>query len=88
MKRILWALFWLVTVASVLADFVGEPGEVHHMWEYRTAYAIFGFAGCALIVYVSKWLGQAWLQRDPDYYAPFRAPEPVRPEGPEGEENG
>lgn len=87
MKRILWVLFWIVAAGSVLADFVGEAGEVHHVWEYRAAYAIFGFTGCALIVYVSKWVGKAWLQRETDYYVPFQAPEPARPEGAEGGEN-
>lgn len=40
-----------------------------HAWEYVPFfYSIFGFAGCAAIVYVSKWLGKRFLQKREDYY--------------------
>jgi len=42
-------------------------------------YAVFGFVGCAVLVYVSKWIGKAALERPPDYYEPYRAPEPGEP---------
>ncbi|MHC4849122.1 MAG: hypothetical protein ACYTEG_11790 [Planctomycetota bacterium] len=40
-----------------------------HAWEYLPAfYCVFGFVGCALIVYVSKGLGKLFIQKPEDYY--------------------
>ncbi|MFW6206677.1 MAG: hypothetical protein ACOC5J_01955 [Gemmatimonadota bacterium] len=79
LTRTLWILLWVTLAASIVADFVGPSKEVHHLWEYKTFFAFFGFLGCAVTVYVSKWLGKFWLQRPTDYYD--RAV--TRPNGPD-----
>lgn len=68
MKRLLWILLGLTLAASVVADFVGPSKEVSHVWDHKVFFAIYGFVGCVVIVYVSKWLGKYWLQRPEDYY--------------------
>jgi hypothetical protein len=57
--------FWFVTIAAlvviVIADLllgVQPPGLV----------AVFSFAGCAVIIVGSKWLGKRFIQRPEDYY--------------------
>lgn len=88
MTRLLWILLWVVLAASVVADFLGPSKEVHHIWEYKAFFALFGFLGCAVIVYVSKWLGKYWLQRPTDYYQPIERFEAGEPSGSEGGSDG
>jgi hypothetical protein len=39
------------------------------MWHAMPLFdLIFGFIGCAVIIWVSKWLGHTWLQRKETYY--------------------
>lgn len=68
MKRTLIVLFALALAASVLLDFLllaGKEGT-------RGFYALFGFAGTAVIVFVSKALGSFFLNRPEDYYERVR----------------
>ncbi len=88
MTRLLWILLWVVLAASVVADFVGPSKEVHHLWEFKAFFALFGFLGCAVIVYVSGWLGKHWLQRPTDYYEPVERFEAEESPGNEGGGNG
>jgi hypothetical protein len=60
-KRI-WVITAVLFPLGVLADIArgaSQPGLT----------AVLGFAGCALIVYVSKGLGKAALARPEAYYA-------------------
>ena len=67
MKNWHWMLLALVSVASLIAQFVGEEG--HGPWAQVPAFwALFGFLGCALIILVSKAIGKYFLQRREDYY--------------------
>lgn len=66
MKRWHWVALALLALASVAAQF---SAEAHYAWERIPAFfAIYGFVGCLLIIYVSKWVGKRFLQRDEDYY--------------------
>jgi hypothetical protein len=76
MSRFWKILLTVALVGSVAMNFVGPAKEPAHVWDVRAFFAIYGFLGCILIIYVSKFLGKNWLQQDVDYYAPFRAPEP------------
>lgn len=88
MSRVWWILLFLLLVGSVVLELVRPYYlDPQHLWEYPTFYAFYGFAGCAVIVFVSKWIGKYWLQRPVDYYAHHRGPEPVRPAGTEEGEN-
>lgn len=87
MKRVLWILLGLTLVASVVADFVGPSKEVSHVWDYKAFFALYGFLGCVVIVYVSKWLGKHWLQRPEDYYDGEPPPWEPNPDGGSGGAN-
>ncbi len=54
----------------VLALGLLVPGEpLHHFWEKIPLFeAIFGFLGCLVIIFVSKALGQFFIQKREDYY--------------------
>lgn len=66
MKRWHWVALALLALASVVAQL---SAEAHYVWERIPAFfAIYGFIGCLLIIYVSKWVGKRFLQRDEDYY--------------------
>ena len=41
----------------------------HFMWHKMPLFdLIYGAVGCLAIVFVSKWLGHAWLERESTYY--------------------
>lgn len=43
--------------------------EIHFFWEKLPVFnVLFGFFGCALIIFVSKKLGKLFIQRREDYY--------------------
>ena len=57
----------LVTVVSVIAQILGEPG--HGAWSRIPGFwAVLGFVGCVLIIFVSTVIGQYIVQRREDYY--------------------
>jgi hypothetical protein len=74
MSRIWQGVLALVLGASLVMNFVGPSKEVKHIWDVKMFFAVYGFLGCVVIIFVSKWLGKYWLQREEDYYEPFRAP--------------
>ena len=44
-------------------------GGIHHGWERVPFWwSLFGFFGCALIVYFSKGLGKLFIQQSEDFY--------------------
>lgn len=77
MNRLWSTLLGIVLVGSLVMNFVGPAKEVKNIWDLKTFFAFYGFVGCVVIIYVSKWIGKYWLQRPEDYYEPFRAPAEV-----------
>lgn len=70
-----WTVVLAVTlVASLALSFVGPTKEVKYIWDVKAFFVVYGFVGCVVIIFVSKWLGRFWLQRDEDYYDPHQAP--------------
>jgi hypothetical protein len=66
-----WLLFGAALALSLLAEFVlpiTHEGEDHWWYHVPFFWAIFGFAGCVIIVLGSKWLGQTFLDRPEGYY--------------------
>jgi uncharacterized membrane protein len=66
---------WLIVVSvTVIMTAILEIAYRHHahaaFWWHRTPVFdfVYGLAGCASIVLISKWLGHVWLQRHEDYY--------------------
>lgn len=69
MKRIHWILLGLITLATLLLDFFGQPNPHPHLWDkIPLFYAMYGFVGCAVIILLAKALGKAILQKSEDYY--------------------
>lgn len=66
MKKMHWVILAVITVISLIGQYVAEP---HHWWDKIPGfYAIYGFVGCILIVKISKWFGKKIVFRDEDYY--------------------
>jgi len=50
-------------------SFFTPIGEVHFFWEKLPVFnVLFGFFGCIVLIFLSKWLGKLILQRDEKYY--------------------
>jgi hypothetical protein len=62
-------LLALLTVASLVLSFVGSGPSHPQAWDgIPLFFAAFGFVSCLLIIFVSKALGKAFLQKKEDYY--------------------
>ena len=66
--------FWMAT-AFILVITIGLEIVFSHLahaefpWHRFPSFDfVYGVVGCAVIVLVSKWLGQAFVQRDESYY--------------------
>lgn len=60
-------VFYVICVLLVLADFIVHR-HVYHSWENIPAfYAIYGFVGCSILVFIAKWM-RTFLMRSEDYY--------------------
>lgn len=69
MKRWQWGCLWFLTAVTLVLEFTFLSGYKSHWWNYIPGfYIIWGFLGCAVIVYVSKWLGKLFIFRNEDYY--------------------
>ena len=88
MSRFRALLLGLALVGSVVLGFFGPAKEPHHIWDYKGFFALYGFVGCALIVFASKALGKHILQRGEDYYGPAGAPPGEAPEADEARAGG
>jgi hypothetical protein len=63
-------LFYLVLFLVVVADFLVPREHAEFFWERLPGWsALYGFASCVLLIFVSKFLGhQGGLMRREDYY--------------------
>ena len=69
MNRTLWFIFWALFLASLVLEFTVLAGVGHHWWNSIPAfYGIFGFVCCVAIIFVAKFVGTHFLNRDLDYY--------------------
>ncbi|GAA3916058.1 hypothetical protein [Litoribacillus peritrichatus] len=60
-------VFYVVCALLVVADFIVHR-HIYHSWENIPAfYAIYGFVGCSLLVFIAKWM-RTFLMREEDYY--------------------
>ena len=66
--RILYASLALSVLADVIFRFFAHSAQEHAalLQEIPGFCAFYGFIACILIIFVSKWLGQHFLQRDED----------------------
>lgn len=69
MTRLHWVLLAAMAALAVATQVLGPHSGHPHWWDgVPGSYAVFGFAGCAAIVLLSKWAGKHLLQRREDYY--------------------
>ena len=63
-------LFYLVLVLIVIADFLVFREHAEYLWDRLPGWsAVYGFASCILLIFVSKFLGhRVGLMRREDYY--------------------
>jgi hypothetical protein len=69
--KLTWLILALMGVVAVLIGFIFPAGEGEHgfAWTYFNGfYALLGFIGCVVMIYIAKWLGHYWLQKKEDYY--------------------
>jgi hypothetical protein len=67
MKTWHWIVLGLAFLGSLVAGFLGEEG--HGPWAHVPGFwGAFGFAGCVLIIVISKAIGKHLLARREDYY--------------------
>lgn len=60
-------VFYVLCVLLVVADFIVHR-HIYHSWENIPAfYAIYGFVGCSILVFIAKWM-RTFLMRGEDYY--------------------
>ena len=60
-------VFYVICGLLVVIDFIVHR-HIYHSWENIPAfYAIYGFVGCSLLVFVAKWM-RTFLMRKEDYY--------------------
>ena len=60
-------VFYVSCVLLVVADLIVHR-HIYHSWENIPAfYAIYGFVGCSILVFVAKWM-RTFLMRGEDYY--------------------
>lgn len=66
--RLALVVLALVIVADAL-PFIVDKGEVHTRWEqFPGFWAVFGFVGCALLIFLSKGFGRLGIMQREDYY--------------------
>jgi hypothetical protein len=71
MKKWHWMVFiGLTLITLVIQIFV--PYKQPKWWDkIPLFYSIYGFIGCTLIIFVSKWLGKLMIQKDEKFYDNF-----------------
>jgi hypothetical protein len=69
MKRWHWITLGVLTLVSIALQMFGPENPHAHVWDAIPGfYAVYGFTGCVVIIFVSKALGKGWLQKREDYY--------------------
>lgn len=66
MKTIYWIILAAVLAVTLVAQFLTDP---YYWWDRIPGYfAVFGFVGCLLIMFVAKLIGHIMVSQKPDYY--------------------
>jgi hypothetical protein len=66
MKTLHWIILIAVLVMTLVAQILTDP---YYWWDRILGFfAIFGFVGCLLIMFVAKFLGHIMVSKKPDYY--------------------
>ncbi|OGP50130.1 MAG: hypothetical protein A2Y79_07415 [Deltaproteobacteria bacterium RBG_13_43_22] len=70
MNKLLWALLGIVAVISLLGGLASPHDPAHDVWwnSIPDFFALLGFMGCLLIIFLAKWLGNLFLRKREGYY--------------------
>ncbi len=72
MKTLKYIIFIIVFILISLGADLLIPHHTEHTffwWHKLPGFElIYGFIGCVVIIIVSKFIGQIWLQKKEDYY--------------------
>jgi hypothetical protein len=69
MKRWHWIALAIITAASMVIEFFFIETKHGHWWDIIPGfYMIFGFIGCAVIIFASKAYGKMLVQKEEKYY--------------------
>jgi hypothetical protein len=64
-----WIAIGILFLITIVLEFTFLGGYDSHWWNAIPAfYALFGLAGCVVIIYVAKFISKKFLNRDIDYY--------------------
>ena len=68
--KIRWRILIVVLVLIVIADFMVARPHAHNFWDAIPGWgALFGFISCAVIIFVSKFIGKkGGITKSEDYY--------------------
>ena len=68
--KIRWRLLIVILLVIVIADFLVARPHAHNFWDAIPGWgAFFGFIGCALIIFISKFIGKkGGIVKQEDYY--------------------
>ncbi|KIC09247.1 membrane protein [Leisingera sp. ANG-M1] len=69
-KKLRWRLLVAALALLLAADFMVPRHHSEHFWDAIPGWgAVFGFASCVAIIFVSKFIGHSGgIMRDEDYY--------------------
>lgn len=69
MNKWIWIVSALILGVTLVLEFLYLGDYDSHWWNAIPGfYAIWGFAGCAAIIYSAKWIAKKLLNRDLSYY--------------------
>lgn len=66
-----WITFLILTMITVLIQVLGDYKRPNVWDNIPLFYTFYGFIGCTLIIFISKWLGKLLIQKDEDFYDDF-----------------
>lgn len=69
MKKWHWIILGILFLITLVLEFTYLADYDSHWWNSVPAfYAIFGFVGCIVIIYVAKFIAKKIVNRDINYY--------------------
>jgi hypothetical protein len=69
LKTIIWLSAGVLTLLVFLDYFLVDKEHAHTVPEHWFGFwAVFGFFGCGVIIFFSKWFGHAGIMTREDYY--------------------
>lgn len=69
MKKSHWIALGVLACISVVVDFTMVEHGDEHWWSHIPAFYIWlGLFGSAIVIFVTRWLGNLFILSDEDYY--------------------